>query len=551
MNQPEPQTSSLTTLINDIEKGLVKIPQFQRDFVWRKQKSAKLLDSIVKGFPIGTFILWKTKEPLRSIKEIGGAQLPQTPEGDFTQYVLDGQQRLTSLFASLRGLQVKREDVIEDFSEIYINLTAAEDEDIVVVGVPEGNAKSFIKLSDLLYGGLTFLANYPPEHHARIEEYKKRFETYAFSTVLIKEAPIDVATEIFTRLNVGGVPLSVFEIMVAKTFEPSQNFDLAEKCGALISRLKEVDYETVSDATVLQVVSVLIQKECRKKDILNLNKMDFIAAWPAAVDAIERSVDYFRNYYRIPVSKLLPYNALIVPFAYFFYRSNDKPTGDRQKYLRDFFWRTSLSGRYSSAQETKLAQDVKRIDEIVDGRLPEYDYGIDTSARFVQTNGTFSAGRSFIKAILSLLAYQEPKSFIDNSVVRINNDWLKQANSKNYHHFFPKGYLKDKSWPEPANNIVNITLVDDFLNKRKIKTRAPSDYMKEFARKNEELEKSMETHLINLDDFGIWDDNYSQFFRKRAEAISAQLKKKIIPREIDLLGQPLKTDDLEESELEE
>ncbi len=415
MNQPEPQTSTLSAIVNDIEKGSLKIPQFQRDFVWRRQKSAKLLDSIVKGFPVGTFIIWKTKERLRSIKEIGGASLQPTPEGDSTQYVLDGQQRLTSLFASLKGLQVKREDVIEDFSKFYIDLTAAEDEDIVVVSVTESDSKSFIKLSDLLYGGLTFLASYPAEYHPRIEEYKKRFESYAFSTVLIKEAPIDVATEIFTRLNVGGVPLSVFEIMVAKTFEPSENFDLAEKCEGLISKLRDVDYETVSEATVLQTVSVLIQKECRKKDILTLKKKDFIAAWPAAVDAIERSVDYFRNYYRIPVSKLLPYNALIVPFAYFFYRSNDKPTGDIQKYLQDFFWRTALSGRYSSAQETKLAQDVKRIDDIVAGTLPQYDYGIDTSARFVQTNGNFSAGRSFIKAILCLLAYQEPKSFIDNS----------------------------------------------------------------------------------------------------------------------------------------
>ncbi len=75
--------------------------------------------------------------------------------------------------------------------------------------------------------------------------------------------------------------------------------------------------------------------------------------------------------------------------------------------------------------------------------------------------------------------------------------------------------------------------------------------MKEFARKNEDIEKCMDTHLITLNDFGIWDDNYAQFFRKRAEAISSHLKKRIIPREIDRLGQPLKTDDLEESELEE
>ena len=183
MNQPEPQSSNLSSLVNDIERGLVKIPQFQRDFVWRKQKAAKLLDSIVKGYPIGTFILWRTKESLRSVREIGGAELPQTPEGDFTQYVLDGQQRLTSLFAALKALLVRREGGVDDFSQMYVDLTAIGDEDIVVADMTGKDPKNLIKLSDLLYGGLTFLAAYPSEHHTRIEEYKKgsnliRFQRY-------------------------------------------------------------------------------------------------------------------------------------------------------------------------------------------------------------------------------------------------------------------------------------------------------------------------------------------------------------------------------------
>jgi hypothetical protein len=533
----------------------VKIPQFQRDFVWRKQKSAKLLDSILKGYPIGAFILWRTKETLRAVKEIGGANLPQTPEGDFTQYVLDGQQRLTSLFASLKGLTVQRDGIPENFSEMYVDLTAEGDEDVVIVNTDNKDSKTYLKISELLYGGLTFLAAYPKNLHERIEEYKKRLETYSFSTVLIKEAPIEVATEIFTRLNVGGVPLSVFEIMVAKTFDLERNFDLAEQYELLISRLKNVDYETISDATVLQVVSVLIRKECHKRDILRLNKKQFIETWPAAIDAIERTVDYFRNYYRVPVSKLLPYNGLIVPFAYYFYRAKDKPTGTRRKYLQDFFWRTSLAGRYSSSLEAKLGQDIKRIDQILAGDLPEYDYAVDTSARFVATNGEFRTGRSFIKSILCLLAFNEPKSFIDNSMVRISNDWLKQANSKNYHHFFPSAFLKKLAEQghvlPPSNHIANITLVDDFLNKRKISDKAPSVYMKDFAGQNEEIEHTMKAHLIHLKTDGVWTDDYDKFFEGRCQTISKQLKKRIMPREIDLMGQAVVYDDLEEIELEE
>ena len=71
MNLPEPQSLTFSSLMNGIEKGNIKIPQFQRDFVWSKAKSAKLLDSIVKGYPIGTFIFWKNKRRTARFKEFG------------------------------------------------------------------------------------------------------------------------------------------------------------------------------------------------------------------------------------------------------------------------------------------------------------------------------------------------------------------------------------------------------------------------------------------------------------------------------------------------
>ena len=106
---PEPQSFLITDLINDVKRGYIKIPQFQRDFIWSKEKAASLMDSILKGYPIGTMILWKTKDTLRSIRNLGGVDLPETPAGDFIQYVLDGQQRLTSIFATLSGAKVRRE----------------------------------------------------------------------------------------------------------------------------------------------------------------------------------------------------------------------------------------------------------------------------------------------------------------------------------------------------------------------------------------------------------------------------------------------------------
>ena len=110
--------------MSSIRYGTLKIPQFQRDFVWPREKSAKLIDSILKGFPIGTFILWKTKEQLRFVKEIGGQALPPTPQGDYSEQVLDGQQRLTSLYAACNGLTVTRDERPDDFRNIFVDLDA-------------------------------------------------------------------------------------------------------------------------------------------------------------------------------------------------------------------------------------------------------------------------------------------------------------------------------------------------------------------------------------------------------------------------------------------
>ena len=549
---PEPQTRTFNTILGDIEKGQIKIPQFQRQFVWELRKCAGLMDSIVKGYPIGTLIFWKTKDRLRSIRNIGDCALPEPQEGDFVEFVLDGQQRLTALFASLKGLSIQRDTAkVDDFAEVYIDLQAKDDEQIVITDVSGKDSSSVIKITELLYGGITTLARYPQEYHEKLDTYKSRISSYNYSTIQIREAPIDIATEIFTRINVGGRPLTLFEIMVAKTFEPKRDFDLSEKFKELIDRLRPLDYETISDATVLQTISLLIDDECKRQTILRLDKDDFINTWSKAMDAIERTVEYFRGFYRIPVSQLLPYNALIVPFAYFFCRHPDRPDGDKQRYLEDFFWRCSLSGRYSSGVEGKLAQDVKRIDRILNDQLPKYDWGIDTSPEFIIKNGWFSAGRSYIKAILCIYAYHQPKTFNDNSIVNISNYWLKQANSKNYHHFFPRAYLKSVGKEDTANHVLNITIVDDFLNKREIRAQAPSVYMKKFERINPQLSETMKTHLIlDLDGFGVWTDDYERFIRKRAEAVSAELQSRIVPLDVDKEAQPEFLDDYDENALE-
>jgi hypothetical protein len=550
-------------LISEIETGQVKIPQFQRKFVWGIKASAKLLDSIMKGYPIGTFIYWRTNERLRSVRNLGNIALPEPKHGEYVNYVLDGQQRLTSLYAALKGIQIEDEEGrILDYSEIYIDLTADEDQEIVITEKDKKGEFDIIKITDLMEGDFTLLGSYPSELHPLLKQYKAVLQAYNFSVINLKNAPIDVATEVFTRLNVGGKALTLFEIMVAKTYhifpidpekpEEQKTFDLSEQYEELMTELSASHFDTIPSATILQVVAILIQKECTRKSILKLDKMRFIEIWDEATDCIKSSVDFFRSY-GIAVGRILPYPALLVPFSYFFYKHKQNPTGEMKKRLEDYFWRTSLGFRYSSGVEGKLAQDIGKIDKIIAGELPKYEWAVKINEDFVEANGWFSTGKSFIKAILCLYAKQKPKSFDNNLDVIIDNSWLKIASSKNYHHFFPKSWLaknnKDTDYFH-VNHIVNITIVDGFLNKNTIRAKSPAKYMKDFHKKNDELEATMKTHFIDVEKDGIWDNDYDTFYDNRLKRITKALSKFVIQQDQPLEDLEVYEDVEEQEEIE-
>ena len=103
----------------------------------------------------------------------------------------------------------------------------------------------------------------------------------------------------------GGKPLTLFEIMAAKTYDEAKKFDLSEKYDTLVENLSNVDYDTISSSTVLQAVSVCLVKECTRKSILNLEKQKFIDIWPQVESAFESAVDYLRSFYKIPKKRPL------------------------------------------------------------------------------------------------------------------------------------------------------------------------------------------------------------------------------------------------------
>ncbi len=534
--QPKPDSKKYSDLISEVQKGIIKIPKFQREFVWSTDKTAQLLDSILKGYPIGTFILWRTDERMNDIKNIGNLDIPDTPEGNKVEYVLDGQQRITSLYAAYLGAEIQKtgEKRVTDYKGIVVNLDKelGESDDQVITAEPTGD--KHVPLSDVLnfsYSKSQELKrrfSFGDDELELIDAYSTAFKTYDFSIVVLTKEDIDSAIEVFTRINTGGQKLTLFEIISAKTYDQELAFDMQEKWERFIKELQEVKYEGISSTVILYLLALVLSrnKDCKRKTILGLDKQAIIDTWECAITALNESIDYFRTMYRIPVSQLLPYDFLLVPFAYFFFKNKEKPNSDQRKYLEQYFWQMSLSSRYSSSTDSRLAYDIKRIDQILENRRPDYS---DITVNFdteTLIDTSFSAGNSYCKAVLCLLAYQEPKDFQDNAKVILDNSWLQKANSKNYHHFFPKSHL-EKRRIENSNSVVNVTFVSDRLNKKEIGARAPSDYIETFRKDNPDINKALNSHFIEFDNFGIEDDNYDTFLNERAKRIVKELEARI------------------------
>ncbi|GID03219.1 DUF262 domain-containing protein [Pseudomonas sp. 008] len=543
--QPDNHNKKYESLFVEIDTGQIKLPMFQREFVWEKEQSARLIDSILKGFPIGTFIFWKTKEDLRSYKEVGNHKLPETPKGDYVQYILDGQQRITSLYAIRKGIRISKDGKEINYQDIYIDLSGALDGDDSIVKTEKGLAEdeAFISVHRLLTCKFTdIMREFSAPQLERIEYYKNRLVNYDFSTITIKDYPIEVACEIFSRINTGGKALTVFEVMVAKTYDEAKEFDLAERYEILRdgsedekSCLRAAKFETLPESLIMQCVAAISKRAVRGRDILSIKRDDFILSWKPMTSSLFTAIDFIRSELRVPVSQLLPYPALLIPLTYYFHRTkNKKPNILQSRLLEQFFYWVGLTERYGSSSDSKISEDFNKIDAIISENMPDYPKTDMLISKEDIASTYFSSGNSYCKSILCMLAFNQPKSFDTNGVVILDNSNLKIASSRNYHHFFPTKYLVDNAPGVEPNLIANITLIDGYSNKHKISKKPPSVYISGFSDDNELLGQTLGSHLIfDREEYGVDADNYELFIDKRSEAIANALNVKLLSVDIE------------------
>ena len=544
---PKPISRNYSELKHDIQNGLYQIPRFQRGLVWSKEEAASLIDSIIKGFPIGAFILWATKERMGAHKEFGRVTIATPPQTDIVHYVLDGQQRITSLFLAAQGIALDGDNPHMDYGKLYADLNPNKswggDDALCVTEEP---AMGF-PISKLIAGDwedMNALRDKYGQDAAKLaDRMHKSITNYEFATIEIKNQPLDTVAEMFTRINTGGRELTLFEIVNAKVYQEGekqdervvrQGFDLEEEIDDLTGELGRGSYDTLTEnkTIVLQMASAIINRDVRKKTILSTRRNDFIGEWHKMVECLQLAVDKMRNFFHVPVSKLLPYPGLLVPIVYFYSLNKKREPDNAQMWqISRFFFRAALTRRYSSGVETKINQDLRLMEKIANNQSINIAEAIpmdnETEEFFVrQLMGDFRTGDAFVKAILCILAERGPKRLDDNSLVRLDNSWLHISTSRNYHHFFPKSRVRGHPH---ANALANIILVDDYLNKRVIRSKMPSKYIREFQQENSDIATALDSHFVSMDDFHseLKRDDFDKFLKKRAHRLAKVILRKI------------------------
>lgn len=466
------ETYYFSQLVADIKKGEVKIPQFQRKFVWKDGQALDLLDSVANGYPIGSVLLWKTKDKLHAARDIGVFQLPQTDDLTPTSYVLDGQQRLTVIYSCLgapegaEGYKAGYDLSAETFVELKSGLTK-----------PEIFPLRKIFNTTSLLNFRTSLLSLPNAQllQQRLDEVIAAFTQYKLPVVTLKDLTIDEVCPIFERINSSGTRLSTYDLMVAATW--AEDFDLNEKVSAILASVDAKGYGETERSTILKSVSAIhlgaIQDKALR-DLRNLTTAQIDALASKTEAALKHAVDALSTQFRIHSWDFLSYEAVLIITTYIF-RETKHLSAEQWARLRQWFWRASFGERYKVGGENFVSKDLQTVASyVIDGSGEAEQFGsVPKPAEWGTTQFKSNVSRS--RAFILALAAAGPKNLPNGMSVDVQHA-LSSYNKKEYHHVYPRAYLKAIGESGSSNVLGNIVMLTSASNKT-ISDNPPSKYV--------------------------------------------------------------------------
>jgi len=388
-------------------------------------------------------------------------------------------------------------------------------------------------------------SDYDHPIRARLRQIRDVLDNYRISFIELKAIQVSQVCQIFERINQAGQPLSIFDIVVAKTFrtetEDKSGFYLRE----IIENFRkdtEGNYKDIDDLTYLQVLAVLINQNVDDSKIYNITDryLNDIRAeqievvWPYAKEALLRLFDFFENHLHLKGPKLIPYRYFYMTLSSYFYNHSNP----NYNFLKKYFWYHSFHNEDLLSNTTQLWHHVDFLRGEKNGANPAFERFLIDKNR-LRTSSYSSRGR-LSRAILSLLANQEPRdwAYADRHV--LSNVYYILTDKPNLHHIFPSNYIsqnKDKNKLD-SNSLMNIAYLTQITNLQ-ISDDNPIQYLKKYDVQG--FEQILSTHLVPKDALD-WariermpENSLDIFIEKRIELFIEKIKEKLTEVNIDVI----------------
>lgn len=511
---------SIRRAIENIHEGRIRIPAFQRGFVWDSERVAFFMDSIYKGFPFGALLIWRTKHQLNHERDLGPYKLPKIDPDIPIDYVLDGQQRLTSVFGVFQTEIEPQES--EDWFPIYFDYKAdatAQESQFLALQDAEVDLERHFPLSTLFSS-----TEYRKATDGFDEELAKSIDEMQ---AVFKEATLPVQTFetddqakvaiVFERVNRMGVELDTLQLLSAWTW--SEDFDLQQEFVELAEALEPFGFHGVGEDTnlLLRCCAAVVAGDASPTALVTLNGSEVRERFAEISNGIKGAIDFLRANLDVYALKNLPYSTMLVPLSVFFaVPGNDSVamSHEQRTQLLRWFWRACFSRRYSSGVLRSLKTDIDEMNKLRnDGASELSEFACSVDPDFFREN-RFSVGTVNTKTFILLLAQNAPLSFISGQPVSLA-EVLREYNRNEFHHVFPKAFLKaDGRAMDDINRLANFV----FMGRQDNNTlggAAPSEYK---SKMDKDALGDILSHALCPD--RMFDDAYDGFIEARADALT-------------------------------
>lgn len=468
-----PEVVFLYELLEELTSGRLRIPRFQRPFVWRRDQMTDLLDSVYKQYPIGNLLVWETDTPVATLDRLGPIRFPPPETTRYPiGYVLDGHQRLATLAGALVTHE-KREvsppaDEDMDRWNISWNMVNqrfqhghADLQPDVLFPLPAllDTVQFFSAVARTRRSLTQARASLADDYTAQVSEIARAFQYYRVPVVRMRQTRLTEAVEIFARLNSKGQAMTADQMVSALMYRQGQKgsqFDLAVEIDALSETLSERGFGDVDRTTILRAILANLDEDIYRTDWTRLagtRREELLSKLKVGVQrtsiSLELAVDFLQEI-GVTVGRLLPYAMQLVVLSAFF-DANSNPSDGHLSILRRWFWVSSFSGWFGGANPSRVNSLVAEFREKARRPASTHLENFDLDAQSLPFPASFDMRSARTRALLLVMLDLEPMA-ADGSVIEEPARRISERGPAAVGHIFgeiPKGIAGN-----PANRMI-------------------------------------------------------------------------------------------------